>query len=352
MIKNKILRYVVLTLAFVMLLSFTAFAEETTGDTKVTIGIFSDTHNVADGIAKVMNNFETLAGGNENIDGVALVGDIVYLTRNSTPSLNHYSTLKANTDFAHFLEENKVSFAMGNHEFPEGSGAEAAESSISVFTEAMGFAPETHKVYGGYHFITAGPEDYNGKLTAEQEQYVIDEVTEALKDGEDKPVFVFIHHPIDTTLYGSSTTRHSEEFVAFLKSQPRVIAFSGHNHYPLSDPRSIWQVEGGATFVYTSRVSGGNNLSHPYAGGSSNRHDTGAPAQAYLMEIDTETNVVTLKRFYVGSTPTGLEGGDWVLDIPAMVAESKKDTVDLGVYKYTYDEREKNSTAPVFGEDA
>ena len=63
MLKNKFLRIAVLTLAFVMLLSFTAIADETdvSEKTTVTFGVFSDIHNVTSYMTNVMNNFETIA---------------------------------------------------------------------------------------------------------------------------------------------------------------------------------------------------------------------------------------------------------------------------------------------------
>ncbi len=358
MFKNKLLRIAVLTLALVMLLSASAFAEETESseDTTLTFGIFSDVHSssASTPLANVMNNIETLAGGNENVDGILMVGDIAYLNDVQQPQASTYNFIRDNADLAYFKSAGKLVYAMGNHEFTQGTkDPDSIALAKEVFTEQVGVSPESHTVLGGYHFITAGPYDYDvGGLSAEQEQYVIDEVTEALKDGENKPVFVLIHHPIDGVLYGSGSKRHSDEFVEFLKSEPRLFIFNAHTHYPTSDPRSIRQIEGGATFLYTSCVgSGGNGVTNPYADG---RHDnTKAAPQGYMMFIDTETNVVTLKRFHVDSTPEYIDAEDWVFDVPAMVAESEKDTVDLDVYKYTYEEREANSVAPVYkAEDA
>ncbi len=352
MLKNKVFRIIVLTLAALMLLSFTIFAEETPEeDTILNFGIFSDIHNQAGYMANTMNNFETLAGGNENIDGIVMVGDIAYLGSNDIPNASTYDIIHNNEDVMFFKDAGKLVFAMGNHEFPMGSSAEDISAlSRQVFTEQVGQAPESHTVLNGYHFITAGPDRYDGTFSAEQEQYVMDEITKALEDGEDKPIFFFVHHPLDDTLYDSAQTRHSTEFVNFLKAQPRVISFSGHMHYSISDPRSIYQVKGGATFMYTSSVhGGGNNLSNFYA---TQQHDLASPSQAYIMQIDSATNVVTLKRFYVDATsPTYIESDDWVLDIPKMVAESKKAEEEIdteNVYKYTYEVREANSVKPVY----
>ena len=69
-----------------------------------------------------------------------------------------------------------------------------------------------------------------------------------------------------------------------------------------------------------------------------------------MMNVDTDTNKVTIKRFYVSaSSPKYLEGGDWVLDIPAMIGEKGKENPDTGIYKYTNKRREL-SRPPYFAE--
>lgn len=349
--KKGFTKLIAVMLMLVAVFTVTAFASDTeVEDTTVTFGVFSDIHNVSPAFSWVMNDLVKMAEGKENIDGLALVGDIVYFQADDTPSAEFYDMLDNNESYQYFAQKGVVSFAMGNHEFPVGAtDATLCDLSKQVFTEEVGQAPESHKVIGGYHFITAGPDNYNGTFTAEQEQYVMDEITEALKDGDDKPIFVLIHHPVDGVLFGSGSTRHSDELVEFLKSQPRVVVFGGHNHYSISNPRTIRQIPGGATFLYTASVNGGSPLNDPYV---TQKHDTDWASQAYLMNVDSATNIVTLKRFYVttNNTPTWVEGGDWVLDIPAMVAESKKEEIDLSVYKYTYEEREENSVGPVYNE--
>lgn len=324
----------------------------TTGDdeTIATFGVFSDTHNAKAAFTSAMNSVMTLSRDGADLDGLLLIGDIVYHQADDVPSADFYKMINSNKEFANIKNNGKLVFAMGNHEFPlNAKSDELCDLSKKVFIEEVGQKPEYHAVLEGYHFITAGPHTYFGELSAEQEQFVFDNVKEALKDGTDKPVFLLLHHPVDNTLYGTSTAkRYSDEFEKFVKSEPRLIVISGHNHYPTSDPRSIYQEPGGATFIYTSSIMSGNGISNPYA---TERHSTMA-SQGYMMKINGETNVVTMKRFYVSSTnPTYLEAEDWVLDIPAMIAESKKTMVDTEkVYKYTYDERKAKSVMPYFKE--
>ena len=113
---------------------------------------------------------------------------------------------------------------------------------------------------------------------------------------------------------------------------------SGHYHFPNSDPRTITQVENGATFVYTSCIMGGNGLSLPTA---TERHAE-YPCQGFMLLVDEETNVVTIKPFYAHETnPEYLENAEFVIDIPALIKGEK------GAYKYT-DARAEKSAKPYF----
>ncbi len=325
----------------------------TTGDDETihTFAVFSDVHNAKAGFENVLNNIFSLTRDGKDLDGLFLVGDIVYYAnQNDIPSPSFYDMINANEKYVNLKSAGKLAFAMGNHEFPiNGNDSAIAEASRKVFVEQVGQEVESHHVFEGIHVITAGPNNYKGELTAEQEQYVIDNVNEALKDGEDKPIFLLIHHPVDGTLYGSGSTRHSEKFENFVKSQPRLIVISGHMHYPTSDPRSILQIPGGSTFIYSTAIVGGNRLSLPTA---TERHDKSYPSQGIIIKVNSETSVVTLKRFYVDSNePTYLEGGDWTIDISAMVKEKGQENPDKDVYKYT-NSRKETSKAPVFAEGA
>ena len=216
----------------------------TTGDDETiqTFAVFSDVHNGKAGFENALNNIFSLTRDGKDLDGLFLIGDIVYYAnQNDIPSSSFYDMINANEKYVNLKSAGKLAFAMGNHEFPlNGNDSEVAEASRKVFVEQVGQEVESHHVFEGIHVITSGPNSYKGELTAEQEQYVIDNVNEALKDGEDKPIFLLIHHPVDGTLYGSGSTRHSEKFENFVKSQPRLIVISGHTHYPTSD-RYCWR---------------------------------------------------------------------------------------------------------------
>ena len=114
----------------------------------------------------------------------------------------------------------------------------------NCYSSITGEEPDFHKVINGFHFIGISASPLDGvQYSDSQLKWLKAQLKEAVKDTPDKPVF-FIHHEHNrNTVYGSSTydgwgiTR----FKSILKNYPQVVDFSGHSHYPLNDPRSIWQ---------------------------------------------------------------------------------------------------------------
>lgn len=346
---KRILSFLV---SFALLFSCTAFASEGTTDI-VKFGVFSDTHGNKDGINTIFNNIYALSDDGASLSGVIMNGDIVYMAEGVTPSESHYANLLANEKYQALKNAGKLVYEMGNHEFPLNSSSDATltQQSFDIFKAQTGFDSQMHTVLSGYHFINAAPENYSGGM-AVNEEYMKTELEKALADGTEKPVFLVVHHPVPSSVIDSpsaTSTRFSVEFREFLNNQPRIVVFSGHTHEPETDPRSIRQYVGGCTYVATSHVAGGSNVSSSYASQSHSKKVT----QALMMEIDPDTNVVTFKRFYVDKNgPSYLEAEDWVLDIPAMVAAKATETEsdDLAAFKYTFEERSENSAAPVFPE--
>ena len=220
------------------------------------IAFFSDLHNNQVCLDRVMNSIEILSK-DTGLDALALVGDIIYLDTNVLPTPESYARLNANRFYTKMKEEGKLLFALGNHEFTLWmEGEEIKALSRKTFTDETGLLPEMDTVIGGYHFITAGPADYAGSPAPEIEEFVKEKVTLALAESDVKPVFVLLHFPIDDTLYGTMGTQHyTPEFREFIVKDPRVVVISGHHHFPNSDPRTVTQFKGGASFIFTSIMS-------------------------------------------------------------------------------------------------
>ena len=168
----------------------------------------------------------------QTLDGVFIVGDIAH--RGKASELDRFFS-----DFYEYTRpETDAQAVLGNHEFwPE------PQYAVSRYLSASGYeTADRHIVISGYHFILMSPSHYDG----------FDNAKLAWLDGElaaaaaadptgKKPIFVFQHHPAYDTVYGSEDEWGVPNLNPVFAKYPQVVDFSGHSHFPINDPRSIWQ---------------------------------------------------------------------------------------------------------------
>lgn len=128
-----------------------------------------------------------------------------------------------------------VYLMMGNHDNykdPDGT-----------FYKRFGQPLHQYVTIKGYPFITISTRGTanSGTTNHDDEAYnfLIEKLADAAKKFPGKPIFVFNHYPASNTVYGSEWG--NPRLYEIMQKYPQVIAFSGHSHYPLSDPRSIYQ---------------------------------------------------------------------------------------------------------------
>ena len=126
---------------------------------------------------------------------------------------------------------------MGNHEFYGGNQA--------FWKKTFGVEPNARYQVNGYQFIAISPE--KGTMADGDYMYALEwfqrELEEAVAADPEKPVFVFQHYPVTPTVYGGRGLDDwgAEDLFDTLQKYPTVVNFSGHTHYPLTDPRVAWQ---------------------------------------------------------------------------------------------------------------
>ena len=120
------------------------------------------------------------------------------------------------------------------------------KKSLDYFRKTTNQETDFHRVIGGYHFIGLS----TCRLSAlyyspKQKRWLKQQLDSAVADTPDKPVFLMHHEHVKYTVYGSSKFDGWGHplFTKILKKYPNVVDFSGHSHYPLNDPRSLWQNE-------------------------------------------------------------------------------------------------------------
>jgi 3',5'-cyclic-AMP phosphodiesterase len=156
-----------------------------------------------------------------------------------------------------------VFFTIGNHEFYKAwhrgkqwsvesfPNGETEEASIGRFLQLTG---EPHVYYDrwleGYHFIFLGSERYrqsdpgNGEdawLSSEQLSWLRSELQDDARKAPQRPVFLFLHQPLQDTVSGSSERGVVQlaELRTILREHPQVLLFSGHTHFQLEKPDMV-----------------------------------------------------------------------------------------------------------------
>lgn len=189
---------------------------------------------------KLKNVFFTMYNLDSNMDAIAIVGDLT-----DGGSEKEYNAFKRILD-KNKKEETILIASMGNHE----------QNTPSKFSSVTGRKPRENITINGYHFITVSPrlseDTYGGSRYNLDEIWMKEQLEHATLEDSNKPIFVFIHQGIKNTAYGTDQW-YTEDFVKLFNDYPQVIQFSGHSHYPLNSPKSIYQKD--FTSINTSTTS-------------------------------------------------------------------------------------------------
>jgi 3',5'-cyclic-AMP phosphodiesterase len=251
-LKKNFIKVLLIILCILTYLPRTAFAiiENNTVEPKLQIPVISDIHicnaETKRKFTKVLKNYRVLA---PKYKAIAIVGDITDCgLEQEYDSFNFILNQNIN------VGAEKV-ITMGNHEYFEGRFHRKPEHTDELFKNR--FVNKTHmpgiyydKWVSGYHFISLGGEKSNvsdatvgDKAIISEEQYQWLEKTIAYEADVKKPIFIFLHQPIDFTVYGSDKWGGLGDgrLLNLLKQYPQVILFSGHSHYPLTHEKTLYQ---------------------------------------------------------------------------------------------------------------
>ena len=219
-----------------------------------------------------------------------------------------------------------------NWEFGKGG----KKTGLEHFRRITGLSTDTHLTLGGFHFIAVSTSKRDCYYDAGQKRWLKKALKKAAKDRPGAPVFVMQHEHVRDTVYGSSRfdgwglTHFSRIFVKY----PNLVHFSGHSHYPLNDPRSIFQkaftAVGTGALSYAEFTVGDERTVHPPR--------CEEISQGWIVEVDKE-NTVVLRGYDFLS-------GDllctYVLSFPA----------EKAAFPFTPERQKARSRPPLFPADA
>lgn len=211
------------------------------------------------------------------------------------------------------------------------------KKSLEYFTSLTGQKTDFHRVIGGYHFIGISTcrqkKHYN---TLFQKMWLKGELDKAVKDTPDRPVFIMHHEHVKNTVFGSSDEDGWGKliFAGLLKKYPNAVDFSGHSHYPVNDPRSLWQGEytavGTGSLKYTELTVDGEPKIHPAFFEEC--------ANFLIVEVDGDSNIL-------------IKGVDCQAE-EILCEYYLKNPADKNNREYTEEKQRSRSRAPVFPEGA
>lgn len=229
----------------------------------------------------------------KNLDAVCVCGD---MTDNGYDY--QYDLFNSIID-SKIKDGTQMLVCMGNHEFIAYRDNDASQGT-RMFEKKVNKDPNRDVVINGYHFVVSSY-DEDGNSFDTNKTWLNDTLKSACKDN-DKPVFVFNHPAPFATIYGSINWG-DVTIPTVLSKYKQVIDFSGHSHYPVNDPRSIWQGNytafGCGTLSYYETELDCIAGNFPY--------DYSKAAQFYIVEADKDGNVRVKSYDLITDTFFGLE---------------------------------------------
>ena len=141
---------------------------------------------------------------------------------------------------------------MGNNDYRDSKFSILEHQKI--FYKFMNSYPYSHYMINNYNFIFWSNDNQNTNENGVQKYSWIKSTLENARKNKNKegdPIFVITHMPPAGTTYGSG--KYHKGIFEILKKYPEVICISGHSHYSLKNPKSIWQ--GDFTVINTQSIS-------------------------------------------------------------------------------------------------
>ncbi|WP_145408970.1 metallophosphoesterase family protein [Paenibacillus xylanexedens] len=192
--------------------------------------------------------------------------------------------------------------------------AELWHRRMQHFEDTTGMRGTYHNHWiDGYHYIFLGTEQPHPKdceLSAEQLVWL--ELTLSEHATADRPIFLFLHQPLMNTVAGSMKEQgwygvnQDAELKAILAQYPQVILFTGHTHWQLEAPRTMYDGEGHMPTMFNASSVG-------YLWTDQDEHLEGS--EGLHVEIYKDRVVVKGRNFVTGEW---IEGAEFTVHYPVL----------------------------------
>lgn len=202
--------------------------------------VIGDVHENIDSFQEAINDLYTI---NPGMDALVLNGDTV-----DQGIEKQYDSVKKAINKNKDLLPKVIIKNIGNHEFFNYDIEVNSPEQVQTFIDRYLEFAEEDKVYHDtwvkdYHFISLGSEDGNSEtinsitatISEEQQKWLKDKLAEKYQKG--KPIFVFLHQPLNSGNTGNTWVgvKQSDQVKEILSKYPEVILFSSHTHRDLGE---------------------------------------------------------------------------------------------------------------------
>lgn len=206
-------------------------------DDGLTFAVLGDVHG---NTGRLENAIKDLHNINGNMDAMILNGDNVDQGLKS-----QYDAMKNTLNKNSKLLPKTIIKNIGNHDYFDyakgKNNHEDVQNFINMYLDFSGEKSVYHDTWiKGYHFISLGSESGNTKelgavnafLSEKQLDWLKEKLAEKHEKG--KPVFVFLHQHLSTSIKDWIGVEQRRELNKVLSSYPEVILFTSHTHVLLS----------------------------------------------------------------------------------------------------------------------
>lgn len=233
-----------------------ADSAEKVSNSDLSFAVLGDIHENIDSFQLAINDLYSI---NPKMDALVLNGDTV-----DQGIEEQYNSIKKTLNKNKDLLPITIIKNIGNHEFfdyeTEINSPEQVQTFINRYLEFSGEEKVYHDTWiNNYHFISLGSEDGNSEtlnsitasLSVEQINWFKETISEKYEKG--KPIFVFLHQPLNNGKGSWVGVLQSKEIRDILSTYPEVILFSSHTHRDL-DESSVVSSEP-FTMIHTGAIS-------------------------------------------------------------------------------------------------
>lgn len=290
-------------------------------DVVLSLAVLSDIH-INTGTTMPSNKFtsalqqlkaKALANDLDGLDAVLVAGDLI-----DNPVSGYLTEFKNRYEGELDPEKVPMIYTVGNHDVPNYRWSSTMVGDAAYMRNGLGSKYFTydvdktiqstsecrHCIVGNAHVLCVTP---NGTepivYSLETVNWLDQQLKNITNDDPEAYVYVLTHPMIYNTVYGSDlgTYWYTSALTSILGKYPQVMAFGGHLHFPLNDPRSIWQgdftVFGTASCRYMAIEPGG----YVEMAGSTTMLDKDEFSQGHLLQVDRSGNVRAYRMdFYNG----------------------------------------------------